>query len=234
MSETSNENANDNTDVMNPLDVLADEFSQAIRSGLQPSIADFENRIPERREEVRALLKSIQIFERVSHLEHIRHRQQRKASQFASKPLEIVGDFRIVREIGRGGMGIIYEAEQMSLKRRVALKVLGPAVADSPKQLDRFHRESEAIARLHHTNIVPVYGIGEDKGVHFYAMHLIEGTTLNESPSLSFAEIAKIGYQVADALQYAHAHGVLHRDVKTFQSDSRSRRKCMGYRLWIG
>src|SRR5262249_45055456 len=89
-----------------------------------------------------------------------------------------LGDFRIVREIGRGGMGIVYEAEQMSLKRRVALKVLPFAGALDAKQLQRFKNESQAAAQLHHTNIVPVYSVGCERGVHYYAMQYIEGSNL--------------------------------------------------------
>jgi serine/threonine protein kinase/predicted Zn-dependent protease len=91
-----------------------------------------------------------------------------------------LGDFRIVRQIGRGGMGIVYEAEQMSLKRRVALKVLPFAGAMDARQLQRFKNESQAAAQLHHTNIVPVYYVGCERGVHFYAMQYIEGSSLAE------------------------------------------------------
>src|SRR5437764_161055 len=93
-------------------------------------------------------------------------------------PVEPLGDFRIVREIGRGGMGIVYEAVQLSLGRRVALKVLPFATALDAKQLQRFKNEAQAAAQLHHTNIVPVYAVGCERGVHFYAMQLIEGQNL--------------------------------------------------------
>ena len=89
-----------------------------------------------------------------------------------------LGDFRILREIGRGGMGIVYEAVQLSLDRRVALKVLPFAAALDGKQLQRFKNEAQAAAHLHHTNIVPVYAVGSERGVHFYAMQLIEGQNL--------------------------------------------------------
>ena len=89
-----------------------------------------------------------------------------------------LGDFRILREIGRGGMGVVYEAEQISLDRRVALKVLPFAGIVDARQLQRFKNESRAAASLHHTNIVPVYAVGCDRGVHFYAMQYIEGQTL--------------------------------------------------------
>src|SRR5207248_254630 len=89
-----------------------------------------------------------------------------------------LGDFRIIREIARGGMGIVYEAEQISLGRRVALKVLPFAATLDPKQLQRFKNEAQAAAQLHHTNIVPVFGVGCERGVHYYAMQYIEGQTL--------------------------------------------------------
>ncbi len=90
-----------------------------------------------------------------------------------------IGDFHIIREIGRGGMGIIYEATQLSLGRRVALKVLPFAAGLDNKFLQRFRLESQAAAQLHHNNIVPVFGVGCDRGVHFYAMQLIDGVSLD-------------------------------------------------------
>jgi serine/threonine protein kinase/Flp pilus assembly protein TadD len=88
-----------------------------------------------------------------------------------------LGDYRIVREVGRGGMGVVYEAVQISLGRRVALKVLPFAAALDPRQLQRFKNEAQAAAQLHHTNIVPVFGVGCDRGVHYYAMQFIDGQT---------------------------------------------------------
>src|SRR5436853_171494 len=90
-----------------------------------------------------------------------------------------LGDFEIVRELGRGGMGVVYEARQVSLNRKVALKVLAGGLGLTPHAVHRFHREAEAAARLHHTNVVPVYATGEQDGTHFYAMELIEGPSLN-------------------------------------------------------
>src|SRR5262249_45372704 len=89
-----------------------------------------------------------------------------------------LGDYRILREIGRGGMGVVYEAEQLSLGRHVALKVLPWAAAMDPKQLQRFKNEAQAAAQLHHTNIVSVYAVGCERGIHYYAMQFIEGQTL--------------------------------------------------------
>jgi WD40 repeat protein/serine/threonine protein kinase len=89
-----------------------------------------------------------------------------------------LGDFRIVREIGRGGMGVVYEAVQLSLGRQVALKVLPLASALDSRQLQRFKNEAQAAAQLHHGNIVPVHAVGCERGVHYYAMQYIEGHTL--------------------------------------------------------
>src|SRR5438309_6952852 len=112
-----------------------------------------------------------------------------------------LGDYRILREIGRGGMGVVYEAQQMSLGRRVALKMLPFASALDARQLQRFHNEAQAAAHLHHQNIVPVYGVGCERGVHYYAMQFIEGQSLAQaqeelrqaqgSPHTSCAEIAQ-------------------------------------------
>src|SRR5262250_2406783 len=91
-----------------------------------------------------------------------------------------LGDFEILRELGRGGMGIVYEARQVSLNRKVALKVLSGGLGLTPKAVQRFRREAEAAAKLHHTNVVPVYATGEQGGTHFYAMELIEGPSLDQ------------------------------------------------------
>src|SRR5262249_59560162 len=90
----------------------------------------------------------------------------------------VLGDYRIVREVGRGGMGVVYEAEQLSLRRRVALKVLPFAAALDSRQRQRFQHEAQAAAQLHHTNIVPVHAVGCERGVHYYAMQFIEGQSL--------------------------------------------------------
>jgi serine/threonine protein kinase len=98
----------------------------------------------------------------------------------ASRRPERIGDYRLLREIGRGGMGVVYEAEQLSLGRHVALKVLSSDNPTNPTYLERFRREAKAAARLHHTNIVSVFGVGEGDGVHYYAMHFIHGEGLDK------------------------------------------------------
>ena len=95
------------------------------------------------------------------------------------QPARRLGDFEVVRELGRGGMGVVYEARQVSLNRRVALKVLSSGLGLTARAVERFRREAEAAAKLHHTNIVPVYATGEQDGAHFYAMELIDGPSLD-------------------------------------------------------
>lgn len=148
------------------------------------------------------------------------HRATRQASEVPVR----LGDFRILRELGRGGMGVVYEAEQVSLRRRVALKVLRLGTAADAEGRQRFRREAETVARLHHTNIVPVYAVGEEQGVHYYAMQFIEGRSLAavleesqrapEARPLDGTTIARWGLQAAEALAHAHQRGVIHRDVK--------------------
>jgi serine/threonine protein kinase/outer membrane protein assembly factor BamB len=130
-----------------------------------------------------------------------------------------LGDFRIVREIGRGGMGVVYEAEQVSLGRRVALKVLRLGAVTDPEAMQRFQREAETVARLHHTNIVPIFAVGCEQGVHYFAMQFIEGRSLavvleEAKAGLEPRELVHLGLQAAEALAHAHQRGVIHRDVK--------------------
>ena len=206
MNDETSLNLNESTGERNPIELLGDEYLERLRNGESPTIEEYEARLPEQREAVRNFLRSMEMMERVS--SHVRQRQRtdRRSHRFDRGQPETLGDFRILHEINRGGMGIVYAAEQLSLKRQVALKVLGPGIADSPKQLDRFRRESEAIARLHHTNIVPIFGIGEDQGVHFFAMQLIDGMSLSaalNTPActLNFRDIARIGRQAGPESQ---------------------------------
>src|SRR5262245_57197460 len=97
----------------------------------------------------------------------------------AAPPLKHLGDYQILREVGRGGMGVVYEAQQLSLGRHVAIKVLPSHALLDPRHLARFQREARSAARLHHTNIVPVFGVGEQDGLHYYVMQFIPGLGLD-------------------------------------------------------
>jgi WD40 repeat protein/serine/threonine protein kinase len=256
------------------IEELADSFLRRFRAGERPSAEEYIARYPELADQVRDLLSALVMME-----------QNRPAGERATHPFpgqgslceQQLGDYRIVREIGRGGMGVVYEAVQESLGRHVALKVLPARLDAEPQFLERFRREARAAAGLHHTNIVPVFGVGEHHGTHFYAMQFIQGRGLDsvlkevrqrrlgpaatgddstssvvsppgtghstlkapvaavapESPAAPaskppeepseladlpsgeyFRAVARLIVQAADGLQYAHEHGVLHRDVK--------------------
>jgi tetratricopeptide (TPR) repeat protein len=158
-----------------PLARLADDFLERCRRGEKPALTEYTARHPELAEEIREL------FPALAMMEDIRPVPSGAAGvPGAEVPPLCLGEYRIVREIGRGGMGIVYEAEQESLGRRVALKVLPAAIAAHPRHVQRFQREARAAARLHHTNIVPVFGVGEQDGTHFYVMQYIEGRPLND------------------------------------------------------
>jgi outer membrane protein assembly factor BamB/predicted Ser/Thr protein kinase len=133
-----------------------------------------------------------------------------------------LGEFRIVRELGRGGMGVVYEAEQTSLRRHVALKVLRFGAVADEDAMNRFRREAEIVARLHHTNIVPIFAVGCERGVHYYAMQYIAGRSLADvlaeaqrtGQHVPADDVARWGLQAAEALAHAHDRGVIHRDIK--------------------
>ncbi|QDV25264.1 serine/threonine protein kinase [Aureliella helgolandensis] len=130
-----------------------------------------------------------------------------------------LGDFQIIREVGRGGMGAVYQAEQISLRRIVALKIMRFGSVSDPEAIERFQREAETVANFHHTNIVPIFAVGVDHGVNYYAMQFIEGQSLAQvlqerQQSIGANEVAEWGLQASEALSHAHARGVVHRDVK--------------------
>jgi serine/threonine protein kinase len=149
---------------------IADEFTEQLNRGEQPSVEEYVEKHPEIAELLRGALQA---------LGKVR-RPDVEAAMAETDPIlaEPLGDFRLIREIGRGAMGIVYEAEQLSLKRRVAVKILPCAAALDPRRLERFKVEAQAAASVRHEHIVEVYFIGCERGVHFFAMQYIEGLTL--------------------------------------------------------
>jgi serine/threonine protein kinase/tetratricopeptide (TPR) repeat protein len=165
-----------------PLEQLAEEWRERMRRGEHFEADEYVERHPELADEIRDLFPAIVLMEELKpdavDLTGAYGGEARAAEAFGG--LERLGDFRILREVGRGGMGVVYEAEQESLGRRVALKVLpAQALADRHQQM-RFQREARATARLHHTNIVPVYGVGQHDGMHYYVMQFIQGAPLDQ------------------------------------------------------
>jgi tetratricopeptide (TPR) repeat protein/serine/threonine protein kinase len=262
----------DATSDPDPLLPLAEEFAERYRRGERPTLTEYADRHPELAERIRRLFPTLAVMEEFG---SVGGEPTGPYEAVAAAAPARLGEYRILREVGRGGMGVVYEAVQESLGRHVALKVLPGHRLLSPLLLSRFEREAKAAARLHHTNIVPVYGVGEAGGVHFYAMQFIQGQSVegvlrelrcrrggsggsaNEptrkaagaapdpgsagfsadpasgaggagaappaantselsgrSDAEYFRSVARIGVQAAEALDHAHAQGVLHRDIK--------------------
>jgi tetratricopeptide (TPR) repeat protein len=272
-----------------PFEQVAEAFLARYRAGERPSITEYAEQHPELAEQIRDLLPALVAMEAL---------RPGKAAAAAgplpeNRPVpEQLGEYRILRQVGHGGMGVVYEAVQESLGRHVALKVLPFHSLMHATHLERFRREARAAAQLHHSNIVPVFGVGEHAGIHYYAMQFIQGQGLDlvlqevkrlragpkkaagdgqqrpllavsaaegllsgqfadrqpdrqatalegsargdtpagstatvstldghsELTALTVAQycrsVARLGVQVAEALAYAHQHGIVHRDIK--------------------
>src|SRR5271165_3160120 len=168
------------SDQRNPVEALAEEFLDRKRQGEQPTLREYVDRYPELADDIRDLFPALLMMEDLG--ESSGGTSGSLAAENGAAvgiQLQRLGDYRILREIGRGGMGVVYEAEQESLGRRVALKVLAAGALLDPKQVRRFEREARAAARLHHTNIVPVFGVGNQDGHHYFVMQFIVGLGLD-------------------------------------------------------
>lgn len=198
-------------------ETVAADYLARFRAGETPSLDDYTQRHPEIAAEIRELFPTMLAIER---MKLQKEQSSDGRASLGARQLERLGDFRIIREVGRGGMGIVFEAEQESLQRHVALKVLPPHALQDASHVRRFHREAQTAAALHHTNIVPVFGVGEDDGLHYYVMQLIDGEPLDRRlqaktrDPLDPRRAADMVRQIAEAVQYAHDHGTLHRDIK--------------------
>ena len=205
------------------LAALVEEFEEARRVDSEGvTVQAWCERHPKFAEELAELLPGLLLMESVAS----------ETSEAASRRMEVepipdsIGEYRIKARIGRGGMGIVYLAEQAPLGREVALKVLPTNVDLDRGFVERFQREAQAAARLLHPNIVPVFGAGQADGRHFFAMRYIEGASLDEklrqqrsdggnsSAGFTPQKAVQIVQEVASALAHAHSQGILHRDIK--------------------
>jgi serine/threonine protein kinase len=160
---------------------LAEEFLERYRQGQRPSLKEYIDRHPELAAEIKEVFPAMALMENVALAdESLAGDAARPATTTSGTTPQQLGDFRILREVGRGGMGIVYEAEQVSLGRHVALKVLPRKMLVDEQQRRRFEREAKAAAKLHHTNIVPVFGVGEHDGLPYYVMQFIHGLGLDD------------------------------------------------------
>src|SRR5262245_17702681 len=169
----------DSPSAADPLGQIADEFVEAFRQGQQPSVEEFARRYPAHADEIRELLPALVLMEKAKSADDSPPQQHPAKASSSATPLQQLGDYQILREVGRGGMGVVYEAQQRSLGRHVAIKVLPAHALLDPRHLGRFQREARSAARLHHTNIVPVFGVGEQDGLHYYVMQFIQGLGLD-------------------------------------------------------
>ncbi len=219
-------NAPDQSD----LDAIAELFAKEIREGKSPQIDAYVSHYAAPSGELRELLTSVQMIEQLKQANTFTSDDDTVRTAKAPLPtITQLGDYTIVREIGRGGMGVVFEAMHQSLGRRVAIKVLAHAGLQDNKQLHRFRTEARAAAGLRHSNIVPVFGVGNEDDTHYYVMDYIAGESLRAridqlingqqiAPATDaqqhFRSVAQLGKMVASALAYAHKQGVLHRDIK--------------------
>ena len=228
---------------------LRDLVARRIRAGAELENVSWIDDYPEHAAELRRLAPTLRLL-----ADYSAGFQRSARSGGAGDSLEgrRVAGYEVLREIGRGGMGVVYEAEDQRLARRVALKVLPAAALLHDGRRSRFENEARAAAGLRHPHIVPVFSVGEDAGIHYYAMQLIDGLDMarvlsclreRRVPDASarvaeaepqagassaaplaaiglpcsaayFRVVARLGADVADALDYAHEHGIVHRDIK--------------------
>ncbi len=157
---------------------IAEQIEAARRSGRQLDVTALVAAHPDMADEIREFVAAMSLLEEIKPEAEgdVLIREAGATTELRG----VLGDFRILREIGRGGMGVVYEAEQVSLGRRLALKVLPFAATLDPRQLQRFRNEAQAAAALKHPNIVGIHSVGCERGVHYYAMELVEGRTLDQ------------------------------------------------------
>ncbi len=159
---------------------LAEEFLDRYRKGERPALKEYIDRHPALADEIREVFPAMAMMEKIALAEHsLEGDPTGEAPVALPGMIEQLGDYRLLREVGRGGMGVVYEAEQVSLGRQVALKVLPPQMLRDVRTRRRFEREARAAARLHHTNIVPVFGVGEHGETPYYVMQFIQGQGLD-------------------------------------------------------
>jgi serine/threonine-protein kinase len=203
---------------------LLSQLSDQRRNGRPPDFDAVAAQHPDLADELRELWGAVLLADELAHVAQARHASEgvpslaRRACEGGGPPIpKDFGDYELLGEIGRGGMGIVYKARQCSLNRTVALKMILRGEAATAEDLARFQTEARAAALLDHPNIVPVYSAGEHDGQAFFSMRLVEGQTLAALLArgpLRPCDAARYLAAIARAVHYAHEHGILHRDLK--------------------
>ncbi|HBE71577.1 MAG TPA: hypothetical protein DDW52_25825 [Planctomycetaceae bacterium] len=186
---------NDRTSSINdrdPLDLLSEQFIERRRRGESLTVEAFAAEHPQHAEQIRAVFPALLI------MHDAKQESDETGATDGKLTRDKIGDYRLIRVIGQGGMGVVYEAEHEALGRRVALKTLPPTILQDSKLSERFRREARAAAGLHHTNIIPVFDVGQDDDVCFYTMQLIEGRGLDEV----YRELVKLDASGSDTSKY--------------------------------
>lgn len=183
------------------LEALVDEFTRRLRAGEHPAIAEFQQRHPELSDEIDELLSSVAMIEQLK--SDSNHQSQKTDRMATLRDLKNLGGYQIIRELGRGGMGVVFEAIHETLGRRVAIKVMPTPLVDGEKHVARFRQEARSAAKLHHTNIVGVFGVGESDGVYYYVMDFVDGQALSDvinSAKAKKTDLADTGQMVDETV----------------------------------
>ena len=210
-------------------ELLAVELQCRLKHGDKPSRTDYLLRFPAHSETIQA------IFEACGTVNFREPPAKKATAKFqehpddttpsttppgdkALEPGTMLGNYKILRLIGRGGMGAVYEAEHCRMRRKVAIKMISQAALQHPEALQRFHREAQAMARLEHPNIVTAHDADQAGDIHFLVMQYVDGDNLSTAVKsrgpLSVAMALRFLMQTARGLEYAHQEGVIHRDIK--------------------
>jgi serine/threonine-protein kinase len=195
---------------------VADEYTDRVNRGEPVELEEYARRYPQIADLLREVLPSLGL------LGQLASKEEDERNVGTGTVPSYLGDYHIIREVGRGGMGVVYEAEQKSLGRHVALKILPFHRLMDPLHLKRFQREAQAAARLHHTNIVPVFGVGEHEGIHFYAMQYIDGLGLDRV----IDELREIRERAGASGSTCHTNGILRSGLSVSLSDQSFTQYC--------
>jgi len=220
------------------LDSIVGDFTRQVRDGQKPQVADFQKKHPQLHCQLGELLGSVEMIEQLKSTTDDKAGSADSFDRIQFPMPETIGEYNVLSELGRGGMGIVYLGKHETLGRQDAIKVLPPSLATSEDRVDRFHSEAQAAARLHHTHIVGVFGVGQNDSFHYYVMDYVAGRGLDEiikerknkdadsatdsqrssettrSEQAHYRWATRVGADLADALAYAHGQGVFHRDLK--------------------